>query len=47
MYENYRSGAGVEQPDRLKVNNELINIALTNLWKNDKERLVKHARSRS
>jgi hypothetical protein len=39
MYENYRAIAGMEPPDRLKVNNELINIAITKLWKNDKERL--------
>jgi len=39
MYENFRSGLMPEAPDRLKANNELINIAMKNLWKNDKERL--------
>ena len=39
MYENFRSGLIQDAPDRLKVNNELINIAMKNLWKNDKERL--------
>jgi len=39
MYENFRSGLVLEEPDRMKVNNELINIAMKNLWKNDKERL--------
>ncbi len=39
MYENFRSGLVPDEPDRLKANNELINIAMKNLWKNDKERL--------
>ena len=39
MYENFRSGLVPYEPDRLKANSELINIALKNLWKNDKERL--------
>jgi len=38
-YEDFRSGNASESPDRLKVNNELIDIALKNLWKNDKEKL--------
>ncbi|MBN1628057.1 MAG: hypothetical protein JW944_16175, partial [Deltaproteobacteria bacterium] len=39
IYENFRSGVIPDEPDRLKANNELIKIAMQNLWKNDKERL--------
>jgi hypothetical protein len=39
LYENFRSGITSDPPDRMKANNEVIEIALKNLWKNDKERL--------
>ncbi|MBW2609866.1 MAG: hypothetical protein JRC68_05945 [Deltaproteobacteria bacterium] len=38
-YERYRSDNSTEEPDRLKINNELIKIAKENHWKNSKEDL--------
>jgi len=38
-YENYRSGKMNTPPDRMKLNNRLIEEAKKELWKNDKEEL--------
>lgn len=38
-YENHRSTSESEGPDRMKVNNKLIDEAKRRLWKNDKEEL--------
>ncbi|MFC1535367.1 hypothetical protein ACFL7M_18620, partial [Thermodesulfobacteriota bacterium] len=40
-YEQFRVDKGIEPPDRLKANSELIKIARKNLWKNSKEELLK------
>ncbi|MGD9160485.1 MAG: hypothetical protein PVG39_18860 [Desulfobacteraceae bacterium] len=38
-YENHRSSPRGEEPDRMKVNNRLIDEAERRLWKNDREAL--------
>jgi hypothetical protein len=38
-YERYRSDEGREEPDRLQVHNELIDMARKSHWKNNKEEL--------
>ena len=39
QYEHFRSKNGTEQPDRLKIHNELIRISRDSHWKNNKEEL--------
>ena len=39
VYERARSAQGIEDPDRLKINSELIKVAGENLYKNSKEEL--------
>ena len=38
-YEHFRSDGGMEQPDRLQINSELLKISRENHWKNNKEEL--------
>ncbi len=38
-YERYRSGKGVEELDKLRINRKLIEIARKSHWKNNKEEL--------
>jgi hypothetical protein len=38
-YERFRSGGGLEEPDRRQVHNELIDMARKRHWKNNKEEL--------
>jgi hypothetical protein len=39
QYEHFRSDGGMEQPDRLHINSELLKISRENHWKNNKEEL--------